>query len=124
MIAQRSICNSVAYRLFGFTLVVLGVSLLLGCHGKPKATRREDAGMIAAQRDAGIADAEAVWPELAKLPSVQPVRVIALPARLDVPRFTVGGPVLAGDVAVVSSSQFGFIAVDYERGQIAWTKPA
>jgi len=44
--------------------------------------------------------------------------------RSDVPRFDVGGPVVAGDVAVVSSSQFGFIAVDWRRGALAWTKPA
>ena len=50
--------------------------------------------------------------------------MIALPARPDVPRFTVGGPVLAGDIAIVSSSQFGFIGVDFRRGNVAWTKPA
>jgi hypothetical protein len=64
------------------------------------------------------------WPELAKLPSVEAVRVVALPTKLDVPRFTIGGPVLAGDVAIVSSSQFGFIAIDWRAGQIAWSKPA
>ena len=50
--------------------------------------------------------------------------MIALPARPSVPRFDVGGPVIAGDIAVVASSQFGFLGVDYRRGQIAWTKPA
>jgi hypothetical protein len=40
------------------------------------------------------------------------------------PRFAVGGPVIAHDVAVVSSSQFGFVAVDYRSGQIAWARPA
>jgi hypothetical protein len=64
------------------------------------------------------------WPELAEFPIVAPLRVIELPARPDVPRFEVGGPVIAGDVAVVASSQFGFAAVDWRRGQIAWTKPA
>jgi hypothetical protein len=52
------------------------------------------------------------------------VRVINLPSKANVPRFTVGGPVLVGEVAVVASSQFGFAAVDYRRGQLAWTKPA
>jgi hypothetical protein len=52
------------------------------------------------------------------------VQVIALPSRPDVPRFDVGGPVIVGDVAVVASSQFGFAAVDFRRGVIAWTKPA
>jgi hypothetical protein len=50
--------------------------------------------------------------------------VIALPARPDVPRFDVGGPVIAGDVAVISSSQFGFAAVDWRRGALVWTRPA
>jgi hypothetical protein len=50
--------------------------------------------------------------------------VISLPVRAGMPRFDVGGPVVLGDVAVVSSSQFGFLAVDYHAGHIAWTKPA
>ena len=66
----------------------------------------------------------APWPELADYPRIEPVRVIELPARPDVPRFEVGGPVIAGDVAVVASSQLGFAAVDWRRGQIVWTKPA
>jgi hypothetical protein len=65
-----------------------------------------------------------VWPRLATFPIVDPVRVIALPARGDVPRFDVGGPVLAGDVAIVASSQLGFAAVDWRRGQLVWTRPA
>jgi hypothetical protein len=79
----------------------------------------------AAVRDAGPpSDAAGPWPQLASLPLVDPVRVIVLPVRPDVPRFDVGGPVIAGDVAVVSSSQFGFAAVDWRRGTLAWTKPA
>jgi len=49
--------------------------------------------------------------------------VIALPARPDVPRFDVGGPAIAGDVAIVSSSQLGFAAVDWRRGALVWTRP-
>jgi len=79
-------------------------------------------------RDAAAAPGEArpaaPWPELADYPRIDPVRVIELPARPDVPRFEVGGPVIAGDVAVVASSQLGFAAVDWRRGQVAWTKPA
>jgi hypothetical protein len=104
---------------------LLGLVLLLlaACKGKP--ARRDDAGVQLAARDASVADADtAPWPEIAKLPTIEPVRVIALPARVDVPRFTVGGPVLAGDIAVVSSSQFGFVAVDFRAGHIAWSKPA
>lgn len=103
----------------------LALLLLIACGCKDKAKHRDDAAIAVAARDAARADADtAPWPEIAHMPMVDPVRVIALPARPDVPRFTVGGPVLAGDVAVVSSSQFGFIAVDFRRGQIAWSKPA
>jgi hypothetical protein len=93
--------------------------LIASCSSKAKPPKRDDAGVRSAD-----ATTEAAWPELANLPTTQAVRVIALPARIDVPRFTVGGPVIARDVAVVSSSQFGFVAVDYHTGQIAWSKPA
>lgn len=52
------------------------------------------------------------------------MRVVALPTRPDVPRFELEGPVIAGDLALVSSSQFGFAAVDWRRGALAWTRPA
>jgi len=117
-------CNSIAYRLTEQMIVLLAFVSSVACSSKAKAPRRDDAAVHASARDAADAGAEASFPELAKLPVVDPVRVIALPARLDMPRFNVGGPVLAGDVAVVSSSQFGFIAVDFRGGHIAWTKPA
>jgi hypothetical protein len=79
----------------------------------------EDAGPHAA-----LIDAAAPWPELAAFPAAEPTRVIALPARPDVPRFDVGGPVIAGDVAIVSSSQLGFAAIDWRRGTLVWTRPA
>ncbi|HEY5920915.1 MAG TPA: hypothetical protein VIV11_04555, partial [Kofleriaceae bacterium] len=103
-----------------FALVVL-----LACSCKAKPAKRDDAA-VAIAKDAGTSDSagNAPWPELAGLPTVEPTRVIALPVKLDVPRFTVGGPVLAGGVAVISSSQFGFIAIDYRAGHIAWNKPA
>jgi hypothetical protein len=97
----------------------IALLVLVACSSKSKPPKRDDAAIPRAVSDAGAA-----WPELANLPAIEPVRIIALPARPDVPRFTVGGPVIAGDVAVVSSSQFGFIAVDFRRGQIAWSKPA
>ena len=64
------------------------------------------------------------WPELATLTTIQAERVIALPTRTSIPRFDVGGPVASKGIAVVASSQFGFVAVDYNAGQIAWSKPA
>lgn len=97
---------------------------LVACKDPPKPRTRDDAAVTATLRDAAVAVDAGVLAELAKLPLVDPVRVIALPAKLDAPRFTIGGPVLLGDLALVSSSQFGFSAVDFRRGQIAWTKPA
>ena len=96
-----------------------------GCKAKPKARRHDDAGLTAPEhRDAAVPLDAGVWPEIAKLPAIEPVRVIAIPAKQDVPRFTIGGPVLLGDLALVSSSQFGFAAVDFRRGQLVWTKPS
>jgi hypothetical protein len=107
----------------------LGIALAITACGK--RAPREEPGP--APEPPGPADggapvaadaAPAPWPELAGLPRAAPDRVLTLPTKPDVPRFTVGGPVIAGDVAVVASSQFGFIAVDWRRGAIAWTKPA
>jgi len=69
-------------------------------------------------------DAAPAWPELASYSRTEAVHVVALPSRPDVPRFDVGGPAVSGDIAVVASSQFGFIGVDWRRGAIAWSKPA
>ena len=91
---------------------------LLGCKGRPA---HDDAPP--APRDARVVDA-ATWPELASFPPIQPVRVVALPVKTATPRFQLGGPVIAHGVAVVASSQFGFVAVDIHGGQIAWAKPA
>lgn len=90
--------------------------------GVPVAAPGE-AGVPDAPSDA-LLDAPAAWPELAAMPHVEADRVIALPARADLPRFDVGGPTLVGDVAIVASSQLGFAAVDWRRGQIVWSKPA
>ncbi|HUJ59925.1 MAG TPA: hypothetical protein VLX92_15580 [Kofleriaceae bacterium] len=89
-------------------------------HGEPDVP-----GDAAAPRphDARTPDAPPAFPELATFPHVEPVRVVALPARPALPRFDLAGPAIAGDVAIVGSSQFGFVAVDWRRGQIAWAKP-
>jgi hypothetical protein len=81
------------------------------------------AGDGGAPGDGGAAEA-AGWPELADLPRTDAVRVVSLPTKPDVPRFSLGGPVIAGEVAVIASSQLGFAGVDWRRGAIAWTKPA
>ena len=70
------------------------------------------------------ADPAGAWRELEKLPRAEPMRTITLPSRPDVPQFDVGGPAVDKDLAVVASSQFGFIAVDWRRGGVVWTKPA
>jgi hypothetical protein len=105
--------------------LVAACLLAAGCKAKGTAPRHDDAAAGSqAVRDAAIPIDAGAWPELAKLPTIDPVRVVALPAKQDQPRFTVGGPVLLGDLALVSSSQFGFAAVDFRRGQLAWTRPA
>lgn len=71
-----------------------------------------------------VAATDAVWPELAEYPSTAPVRTIPLATKAGTPRFEVGGPALLGDLAVVASSQTGFVAVDWRRGQVMWTKPS
>jgi hypothetical protein len=103
--------------------VALGLALA-ACNAK----HAPEGVPVAPPHDAGLRDAEPdapqPWPLLASLPLVEPIRVIQLPVRPEVPRFDVGGPVIAGEVAVVSSSQLGFAAVDWRRGTLAWTKPA
>ena len=109
------------------TPLLIALVALAGCKGK-RQREPTPAPVVEAARDAAAA-AEAtvdagVWPRLAHLTQVQPLRVVTLPVKQDVPRFEVGGPVIAGDVAVVASSQFGFAAVDWRRGTLLWTKPA
>ena len=102
--------------------VALIAVALIACKGKEPAPAPKPKPV-----DAGVKPdaASAAWPHpLAEFPLVEPVRVIGLPAKVGTPRFDVGGPVIVGDVAVVSSSQFGFAAADWRRGQLVWTKPA
>ncbi|MGE3456802.1 MAG: hypothetical protein AB7O24_16945 [Kofleriaceae bacterium] len=99
---------------------------------KSQSDRTQQQTQTVAIADAAIAtptpppppSAPIAWPELADLPRTEPLRVIALPSRADIPRFDVGGPVIIGDLAVIGCSQLGFAAVDWQRGQIAWTKPS
>ncbi|MGN6109962.1 MAG: hypothetical protein ACTHU0_32955 [Kofleriaceae bacterium] len=105
-------------------------ALCAACKGRDEPTPTPPPSPVAAPAPApadatrATPDAPTAWSKLDDYPRIDPARVIALPARPDVPRFDVGGPVLAGDLAVVSSSQFGFIGADWRRGAIAWTKPA
>ncbi len=108
-------------------LALLALALVLpACKSRDEAARHAPTAPAEVARDAGLPDAAsaAPWPELDGLPRAEPLRVITLPSRPDVPRFDVGGPAMLGDLAVVSSSQLGFAAVDWRRGGIAWTRPA
>ena len=98
--------------------VVASVLALGACTSRREEAQRAPAVAVevADVRDDVPTAPAAPWPELAELPRIEAVRVITLPARADVPRFDVGGPVVAGDLAVVASSQFGFAAVDWRRG--------
>lgn len=95
------------------------VALIAACRGKQVDPPRD--AELPKQRlaDATVDD----WTELARFPKVEPVHVVTLPVKTTVPRFDVGGPAITSGTAVVASSQFGFVAVDYLRGQVMWTKP-
>jgi len=103
--------------------LVLALVPVLGCKSKPAAHVFEDAAT------AGVLHGDAApkrgeWAELARFRKTEAVHVVALPVKTTTPRFDVGGPALANGIAVVSSSQFGFVAVDYRNGQVMWSKPA
>ena len=106
----------------------LALIAVVGCKARRDAAHDETVPVETARDPARDAAGDAIkivpWPELATFPLVEPLRVIAVPSRVDAPRFEVGGPALLGDVAVVASSQFGFAAVDWRRGALVWTKPA
>ncbi|HLL25121.1 MAG TPA: hypothetical protein VK427_23460 [Kofleriaceae bacterium] len=102
--------------------LVVACALLVGCRDKQPA---RPAPVHDAGRDAAPPDAAVLWPELDGYPRTDAVRSVAIAlAKPDEPRFDVGGPVLAGELAIVASSQFGFAAIDYRRGEVAWVKPA
>jgi hypothetical protein len=107
--------------------LALAVLMLVGCRSKRTLQADDPMPEPEVVKDAGlarVADAAKVWPELADYPLTRPTRVIAIPGRPDTPRFDVVGPTISGDIAVVGSSQIGFVGVDYKLGKIAWTKPA
>ena len=93
-----------------------------GCSDKP----RDKPMPLPVALDATAADAAPAkpWPELDGYPLADAVRIIPVPAKIDVPRFEVGGPLLVGDAAIVASSQVGFAAIDWRRGTTLWTKPS
>ncbi len=106
--------------------LALAVLLVASCKSKEEREKAAPTAPVVIAGDAGPADAAAkgYWRELDELPRAEPLRTITLPTRPDVPQFDVGGPAVDKDLAVVASSQFGFIAVDWRRGTVVWTKPA
>jgi hypothetical protein len=100
--------------------------LLVACKSRDEREQAAPTAPVVIADDARPIDAApgGAWKELAELPRAEALRTITLPTRPDVPQFDVGGPALDKEIAVVSSSQFGFIAVDWKRGVIVWTKPA
>lgn len=99
---------------------------LLACKSREEREQAAPTAPIAIADDARVADAAPAgsWKELDELPRAEPLRTITLPTRPDIPQFDVGGPAIDKDLAVVASSQFGFVAVDWRRGGVVWTKPA
>jgi hypothetical protein len=102
--------------------IALALVAMAGC--RSKRTHDDPMPEPPVIADVPAPDAAKPWPELEGYTRVAAERVIPLPARADIPRFDVSGPVIAGDLAIVASSQFGFVAADYRRGTIAWSKPA
>lgn len=100
------------------------LALAVGCKSKPIDEPMPEPPLVPDAKVAVPVDVAEPWRELEGLPRVSAERVIALPAKPDTPRFALAGPVLAGDLAIVASSQFGFLAADWRKGSIAWTKPA
>jgi hypothetical protein len=111
----------------GNPLAFIGVCFALSaCSSKDATEQLTPTAPVEIARDGSVvpADAPNVWAPLAELPQVTPARVVTIPTRPTVPRFSVGGPALHRELAVVSSSQFGFAAVDWRLGTLVWTKPA
>jgi hypothetical protein len=129
MIADRTLASAPRPRARHRALAAVA---LLGALASGAACRdRDRARGDQAPRAAAVAvasrPADAVadpWPELAGLPRARPVRSIELPVRRDVPRFEVHGPLISAGVAILASSQFGFLGVDWQRGEVLWSKPA
>lgn len=86
---------------------------LVACKSKSPPVN-EDAAPLARDATAVI---DAAPDDLDGYPRVDAVRTVTLPGTATV------GPVVANDLALVGGD-FGFAAVDYRRGGIAWTKPA
>jgi hypothetical protein len=62
------------------------------------------------------------WTMQHDLPWIEASRVILLTAPINVPQFSIVGPVVDDDIALIGSSQLGFAALRWRDGSIAWSK--
>jgi hypothetical protein len=100
-------------------VLVLAVLLAAACSGRRRPASvgtGTDAALAAAPAPADAADDAAAWAALGDRPRVVPARVLTLPARRDRPLVSAVGPVVVDGVAIVGSSQLGFVAVDPTGG--------
>ena len=93
--------------------ILLAIVLLGACKSKATTVAHD----AAISRDARAVIDAPTRDDLADYPRVDAMRTITLPGP------ATAGPVIANDLAIVGG-EFGFAAVDYQRGGIAWTKPA
>lgn len=93
------------------------VLALIACKARPAGVVHDDAAP--ATREPLL---DAAPDPLAAYPQVDALRTLAIPTTK--PRGDEVGPTIAGDLAIVGASGFGFAAIDYARGAVAWTKPA
>jgi hypothetical protein len=102
-------------RASGLGLIAIAIA---GCKGgtKPKPPLVIDAAPRV------VVDAAPSWPELDGLPHVSPTLTIELPTKAFEPLVSLAGPVASGDLAVLGSSQFGFAAIDWRTGKVAWRR--
>ena len=98
--------------------LVVPIGLLVGCKAKRVEDVPRDATAIVSDAIAAIDAAPAV---LAEYPRVDALRTVTIPTAK--PGAEGVGPMIAGELAIVGGS-FGFAAIDYQRGGVAWTKPA
>jgi hypothetical protein len=95
--------------------ILLAIVLLGAC--KSKSPRTHDAAATRTPDATATVDAPPAVDDLVDYPRVDALRTVSLPGIATV------GPTIANDLAIVGGA-FGFAAIDYQRGGIAWTKPA
>jgi hypothetical protein len=123
--------GSVAFALFCVSLS--------GCKGKQakpgktadvtavdRGSAASSPAVVAVVEDAGSGanPSRKDWTSQYSLPWIDAGKVVKLQVSNSAPLFDAVGPVVDGDVAIVGTSQLGFVAMRWRDGTIAWTKPA